>query len=205
LFEPVQIDINTTKRDSKWILICPKCQYEREGSYCQARNIINKKSSGKCKKCANVNNGKNSRFQKGTTPWNKGKKHKIDRSYDKNKKQMETVNAFGGLVFTQEIKNKMSNKKKGLRGDQCNNWQDGISIVNRKERAKKETRIWRKLVLKRDNDTCQECGNKENLHAHHIKKWSDYPDLRHDVTNGITLCKDCHINKHKRGSNGIQI
>ncbi|MFW9880943.1 MAG: HNH endonuclease [Candidatus Thorarchaeota archaeon] len=28
--------------------------------------------------------------------------------------------------------------------------------------------------------------------AHHIRRWADYVSLRYDVTNGISLCWDCH-------------
>lgn len=58
---------------------------------------------------------------------------------------------------------------------------------------------WRKDVIKRDNNTCQECGDKENLHAHHIKSFCEYPDLRTELDNGITLCKDCHKKVHSLG------
>jgi hypothetical protein len=56
---------------------------------------------------------------------------------------------------------------------------------------------WRKAVYERDNYTCQECGHKGGkLNAHHIKPWFSHPDLRFDVANGVTLCEDCHANKH---------
>ena len=44
----------------------------------------------------------------------------------------------------------------------------------------------------RDNYTCQECGSKRNLQAHHIRQVALYPDLVYELSNGITLCKTCH-------------
>jgi len=57
---------------------------------------------------------------------------------------------------------------------------------------------WRKEVKKRDNHTCQCCGSKKLLHAHHINNFRDFKEQRTDVNNGITLCFECH-----NGRNGI--
>jgi len=51
---------------------------------------------------------------------------------------------------------------------------------------------WRKKVYFRDNHSCQLCGSKRLLEAHHIKRWSDFPQLRFDPNNGVTLCRACH-------------
>ena len=53
---------------------------------------------------------------------------------------------------------------------------------------------WRKLVYKRDNHTWQwlGCNVKKKLNAHHIRTWADFPGLRFEVNNGITLCKSHH-------------
>lgn len=64
------------------------------------------------------------------------------------------------------------------------------------ERNMPEYIEWRRSVYQRDNYTCQKCGNKSDLNAHHIKPWSGYPELRFDVNNGLTLCKDCHSLEH---------
>lgn len=53
---------------------------------------------------------------------------------------------------------------------------------------------WRKAVRKRDNYKCQwpGCSSHTKLHVHHIKRWANYPHLRFNVHNGITLCKYHH-------------
>lgn len=70
---------------------------------------------------------------------------------------------------------------------------------------KREDANWRKDVKERDNYTCQSCGNSDKLHAHHIKPKSAFPNLRHDLSNGITLCHTCHLEEHRnmKINNGI--
>jgi len=58
---------------------------------------------------------------------------------------------------------------------------------------------WRERIYKRDNYTCQHCGQYGGtLNAHHIKSYAKYPDLRLDINNGITLCTTCHKAVHKK-------
>lgn len=53
---------------------------------------------------------------------------------------------------------------------------------------------WRRLVRERDDFQCQwpGCSSKSRLQVHHIKTWGAYPGLRYDISNGITLCRQCH-------------
>ena len=51
---------------------------------------------------------------------------------------------------------------------------------------------WRKEVYQRDGYKCQLCESKFRLEAHHIRRWSDFPQLRFDPNNGVTLCRKCH-------------
>lgn len=56
----------------------------------------------------------------------------------------------------------------------------------------------RKLVLKRDNWTCQRCESQEDgLHCHHFEGILYNPIESADVDNCITLCKNCHKKAHK--------
>lgn len=79
------------------------------------------------------------------------------------------------------------------------NWKGGVTLAKQKERHSVQAVQWRKEVFTRDNFTCQICGKVGgNLNAHHIKKWADYPELRYEVNNGITLCERCHRNVHRK-------
>jgi 5-methylcytosine-specific restriction endonuclease McrA len=53
---------------------------------------------------------------------------------------------------------------------------------------------FRKMVLYRDGKRCMMpgCKNKTNLQVHHIKRWSSASSLRYEISNGITLCRNCH-------------
>ena len=54
---------------------------------------------------------------------------------------------------------------------------------------------WRNSVLNRDNYTCKLCGKTKDetiLNVHHIERYADNEELRTDVSNGITLCYECH-------------
>jgi hypothetical protein len=73
-------------------------------------------------------------------------------------------------------------------------WKGGATTEREKWQGSLACREWRKAVFMRDNYTCVECGDSTggNLQADHIKPWSRHPELRADVSNGRTLCIDCH-------------
>lgn len=79
----------------------------------------------------------------------------------------------------------------------------GDKVKNeRTERETPQYRQWRKSVFDRDLYTCQKCKSRNGngkyirLEAHHIFNWNDYPKLRYEEDNGITLCQQCHIDFH---------
>lgn len=69
-------------------------------------------------------------------------------------------------------------------------------------RSCREYKEWRENVLRRDGYVCQDCGKSlYPLHAHHIKPFAKYPDLRYEIGNGITLCEECHRKRHLKKPN----
>ena len=83
------------------------------------------------------------------------------------------------------------------RGEKSRFWKGGITPLNMVIRHSLEMRECRKAVFDRDNYTCATCNKKGvYLEAHHIQTFSSHPELRFEVSNGITLCRDCH-NKTK--------
>lgn len=79
------------------------------------------------------------------------------------------------------------------------NWKGGIKTVTDKIRASVDAVRWRKAVLERDSYTCQKTGKKDvKLIAHHIFNFGQHPELRFEISNGITLSKDSHREFHKK-------
>lgn len=70
-------------------------------------------------------------------------------------------------------------------------------IKSSKKQAYKE---WAKTIRERDNYTCQVCNTDHRnsdpraIQAAHILSKENYPKLKLDVMNGITLCFACHKN-----------
>ena len=85
-----------------------------------------------------------------------------------------------------------------LRGKNSPTWKGGITPINFKIRNSAKYKLWREKVFKRDNWTCKHCGARSKkgkkviIHSDHIKSFAKYPKLRFRVSNGRTLCIDCH-------------
>lgn len=76
------------------------------------------------------------------------------------------------------------------------NWKGGVSTIRDVARGSYRYKKWSSAVKKRDDYKCCECGSADKPHAHHVKPWRSFPELRYDVSNGKTLCEPCHIQAH---------
>jgi 5-methylcytosine-specific restriction endonuclease McrA len=89
--------------------------------------------------------------------------------------------------------------RKEMVGKNHPSWQGGITPEKLKIRNSNQSLEWRKNVFRRDNYTCQNCGQRGgDLEADHIKEFSKYPELRFALDNGRTLCVSCHKKRHAR-------
>jgi hypothetical protein len=73
-------------------------------------------------------------------------------------------------------------------------WNPELSDEERQNRrATKDTAIWIRKVLERDDFTCQICSTRGGkLVAHHLDGWNWCTEKRHEICNGVTLCRNCH-------------
>jgi 5-methylcytosine-specific restriction endonuclease McrA len=74
---------------------------------------------------------------------------------------------------------------------------DRSLLAKRQERNDSAYKEWRFKVWLRDNFKCKinnpDCNGK--IQAHHILSWKEYPELRYEINNGITLCRAHHPRK----------
>jgi hypothetical protein len=90
-------------------------------------------------------------------------------------------------------------RERAARGEAAPGYIDGKGHERRGLRHTAELKRWRYDVFTRDGFACCHCGDNRggNLHAHHIKPFATYPDLRFVIENGITLCEPCHWLAHQ--------
>ena len=137
--------------------------------------------------------------KKGRPSWSMGIKFSEEQ---KAKLNMEGLNIGhpwnkGKIgIYSEERLKQMREFMKTKVGEKANNWRGGISRAYKTGYNSIQYKEWRKKTFERDNYTCQDCGIHASeagyLTAHHIKSWSKYPELRFKISNGITLCENCH-------------
>ena len=112
-----------------------------------------------------------------------------------------------GKVYSVETRKKVGDSARGKK--HSDEWRKNISIgngskkgwitpENDKKRHTVEMNLWKKGCIQRDNFTDQKTGKQGGiLHVHHINNFSQFPELRTSLENGITLSKESHELFHK--------
>lgn len=170
----------------------------------------------RCKICNKVLSGRNKSFcntscRNKRIVWNKGvtgysTSRKGFKMPEETKEKLRIAHL--GKIPSIEQRKKQSDALKGKipknlhlldnSGAKSHWWKGGITTKNELDRKQKEYRLWRKFCFERDIFTCQKHKTRGGkLNAHHINNFSDYPELRFSVDNGITLSEKAHKEFHK--------
>lgn len=117
------------------------------------------------------------------------------RKHNILRREMSVIraNKYWGLAGEQ-------NGMYGRTGENSSNWKGGVTPERQEFYISDE---WKKAcseVYKRDNAQCQRCGNKDNLHVHHIVTFAN-KELRADINNLVLLCAKCHRFVHSKKNN----
>lgn len=100
---------------------------------------------------------------------------------------------------TFKTRQKMKSNHANFSGKLNPNWNPNLTDKDRLDKRNyPEYKEWVQKVFKRDNYTCQACGDNtgRNLIAHHLESYNSNPELRITLSNGVTLCKTCHKDFH---------
>ncbi len=184
-------------RETRTCLICfklfTKNQYQLkngEGKYCS-------------KECLGIRNSLENRGENNPS-WNSTKiecstckksYYEIAFNLKKNKNHFCSVKCYGLW------------QRENRRGDKSRSWQGGKTKLSQTIRTSTQYLEWRNAIYKRDNYTCQHCGERgRELNADHIVPFSEIIKENNidsflkasncgflwSLDNGRTLCIDCH-------------
>jgi predicted RNA-binding Zn-ribbon protein involved in translation (DUF1610 family) len=132
--------------------------------------------------------------QMGKTPHNKGNgnvkfscavcaKEVIDKPYRRKN------------TCSKECKDKYLSQ---IQGEQHWNYKGQNAGFRQRTRNWAVYRAWRKSVFENSNYTCQKCGYKGRLTAHHLNSFAEHEQERFDPDNGAALCWKCHWSFHRQ-------
>lgn len=163
----------------------------------------------------NISNG-----HKGLTPWNKGKRilnlerikqrypffYKIEKPIEKdgeiyvrcklcNEYFIPTKNQLSERIRCLE-KNRDNSEQHFYCSNECKGkcpvyYSKPILNIKKNYPSESQLKIYREIVLKRDNYKCSYCGNDADR-VHHIYPIKTCPEFSLDVDYGLSVCHKCH-------------
>jgi hypothetical protein len=165
-------------------------------------------------------------FIKGITSWNKGmspqektRKKMSEAKIDYFSKNIPYNKGTKGIMKPNSgsFKKGKDHINYGKPSEETTGWKGGLTPMLKIIRESEKYSEWRTQVFERDLFICQECQDKNRmcLEAHHVKRFVDICRDNNittldqalscielwDLTNGITLCKECHDKKPKNKRN----
>lgn len=184
--------------------VCPNCRTK----YTKQKRLIFSKKHSYCRKCGN---SLSRRIDISGERY--GNILVISYAYAKGKETYWNVLCDCGK---RSIKGKQNMKRGNTRscgclvknngcvlyGEDHPNWNSNLTQEEReRNRDTLQNTHWRYGVYSRDRYACVLCGDINNINAHHLYGYSDYPQYRYDINNGVTLCSTHHKLFHKTYGN----
>lgn len=208
-FSKLVIHINDLPKASnvKIEVRCPKCGKIRLAKY----SHIAATGNSQCQVCSRVNNRTGQKFGRLTAIKVVGKTRNGDYIWEckcecGNIKNV-TNGSIGKTIFSCGCLRKevVSERRKNTPKEKHYKWNPNLTDEERDKGRnidREKLNKWRSLVHKRDTYTCQVCKKKNHgkIQVHHLLSYRKYPQFRFDVSNGITLCIDCHKEFHHKFS-----
>lgn len=85
------------------------------------------------------------------------------------------------------------------KGERNSHWEGGVTDACRAGRATGEYKEYRRAVLDEYYYLCASCGEPGASLVHHLFSYADFPELRHEPSNGVPMHRQCH-SKYADGS-----
>lgn len=131
---------------------------------------------------------------------NKGKIHTYEQNRKNGLSKVGNKNMLG-KHHSLKSKRKISKSRRGkCVGENHPHWKGGITPIHNKIRGSIAYKSWEYNVKHRDCNCCQKCGENriKYIMVHHVLNFSNHPELRFTISNGITFCRLCHKEFHKK-------
>ena len=107
-----------------------------------------------------------------------------------------------GWTPSQRARELSSKRLLGKNAELSIRWIEDRTKIVQSEKKHLNTRYnaWMLGVKRRDNWKCKinNSACEGRLEAHHILNWIDYPELKYELNNGITLCHAHHPKGRKQ-------
>lgn len=117
---------------------------------------------------------------------------KANKGRIKTKEELEKLR-LANTGSKRSLKTILKMRASAPKGDKSSNWKGGVTEKHRLIRTSSKYRVWREQVFERDNYTCQTCGQRGGkLQADHIIPLANDKNKIYELSNGRTLCIDCH-------------
>jgi hypothetical protein len=88
-------------------------------------------------------------------------------------------------------------RQTGKFGSESKRYNPKLSQEDRGRIRLKVDKEWSKKILKINGYTCLKCNERgKYMHAHHLDGYKENKEKRTMISNGVVLCKSCHIEYH---------